>query len=146
MQDTALDEPVLDADQKVFLEVSAQVYALLEAATKQTDDDWMPLRMMAKAEKLFAIYADEGFHRFTPLAKQLRATLETAARTARRAFIKRALLCNKEEWPQFERGLERLDDRSKEAREDYDAACKHLDEGRRLMEGLWPAQSKRRLA
>jgi hypothetical protein len=34
------------------------------------------------------------------------------------------------------RDLEQIDDGSTEALEDFEAACRHLDEGRRLFEGL----------
>jgi hypothetical protein len=96
------------------------------------------LKRFARAEKVIAQYTDVNFTMLEPMQQALQATLHTFWRIARRQFIKRALKAPDHEYSlyldTFREGW--LD--GKDADEDFRAAERHVDEGARLMEGIWP--------
>jgi hypothetical protein len=121
-----------------FEEVSGQYFRLMEEAMK-SDDVWEPIRVMARAEKLMRLYISMFGHDrwLPPLQRQLQDALYIAHRKARRVFIRAALTGRKEETP-YDRDLEsgKWDGRP-DTEEDRRAVERHLNEGRRLFEGLY---------
>src|SRR5262249_20791676 len=61
--------------------------------SKYPDDVWLPFQILARAEKLITSYIEEEFDELVPLQQEVRRTLHTRWRMARRKFIRRALMC-----------------------------------------------------
>ena len=119
-----------------FEQVSERYIELMEVALK-SDDVWEPIRVMARAERIMELYAAMWNDRwFPPLQRQLQDALYTAHRIARRLFIRRALTCSKEQQPHNDAMMKSGAWEGRGAIEDFDAVERHLDEGRRLLDGL----------
>jgi hypothetical protein len=120
---------------EVFLEITSKLLEYVETALKEPDP-WKPIRIMAQAERLLAEYIEFNFHRLMPLQRQLQDTVFTAHRMARRAFIRRALTCPKEDQPFYDAFIKAGKLEGPGAVEDYEAVERHLDFGKKLMNGL----------
>jgi hypothetical protein len=120
---------------EVFLEITGRLMGYVEAALKEPDP-WKPIRIMAQAERLLGEYIEYNFHLLMPLQRQLQDTVFTAHRMARRFFIKRALTCSKEDQPFFDDYIRAGKLEGPGAVEDYEAVERHLDFGKKLMNGL----------
>jgi hypothetical protein len=129
------DKPPIPAmEYLAYFEIMRQLIDFLTIALRGNPKDTSkPLRIMVQAEKVMNEYTKEGFVLLLPEQKALQETIFASMRISRRFLIKRALQSPPETW---KRELEWLDDGSVEVREDFEAACRHLDEGRRLFEGL----------
>ena len=125
-----------DTQREVFLTITGQLISFLEAALKDRDDPDRPLRIIAKAERLVATYTSEGFYLLEPFHRDLRDTLHTAFRMARRQFIRRALRCQPHETERFVRHFRKPEWEGAEAMEDYWAVESALREGRNIFEDL----------
>jgi hypothetical protein len=126
--------PHPNTERRVFMEIMGQLIEHLSEALKNNRKDVSkPLRIMVQAERVMDEYTSQGFVWLVPEQQALRETIFASMRISRRFLIKRALQSPPETW---KRELEWLDDGSVEVLEDFEAACRHLDEGRRLFEGL----------
>jgi hypothetical protein len=99
------------------------------------DDEWLPVRILARAEKLFTSYVDEQFDRLVPLRDEIRKILHTRWRMERRRFI-RILLMR----PHLTLNREFLNEnrfgKPEDVAEDFEAAERCVNEGTWLLEGL----------
>jgi hypothetical protein len=77
-----------DIQLEVFLEITGKLIEYVEAALQERGDPWKPIRIFAQAERLLGEYVEYNFHRLMPLQRELRDTVHTACRMARRFFIK----------------------------------------------------------
>jgi hypothetical protein len=125
-----------DIQLEVFLEITSKLLEYVEAALKERGDPLKPIRIFARTERLLAEYVEYNFHRLMPLQRELRDVVHTACRMARRAFIKRALTCPEEDQPFYDDFIRAGKLEGPNAVEDYRAVERHLDFGKKLMNGL----------
>jgi hypothetical protein len=127
-------------EREASMEIMRQTFHFLHRAIKNRDKDpGQMLRVMVKAEKLMGQYVDAAFYMLEPELEQLQAHILIAGRMARRHVIRCALRGDERyvaDMAEFVR-----DDEA--SREDVAAAEKHLAEGTRLNEGLWPSRAER---
>jgi hypothetical protein len=131
--------PVDPAIQRQALDNTArQIIDCLSEALKQKDDPWRAMRVIVKGESIVAGYVNHRFDQLTPFQRQLQATLHKQWRVARRRFIRAALRAPEHEYQKYLETFKEgwLD--GPDADEDFRAAERHVDEGARLFEGLWP--------
>jgi hypothetical protein len=131
--DTDPPEPV--AHHEVFFEITGQLIDLLGEAVKERDHK-RGLRIMVNAERLIGEYTREGFYLLLPLQRDLRDAIYRAHRSARRLFIRKALLCPPEQKAQYQKDFEELGWRGFDAIEDFHTAVRHIEEGRALLDDL----------
>ena len=132
------NSPVPEETQRQVLdEMMSQLFEVVEEALKQTDP-WAAVKIFANGERIVARYIAVNFTILEPLHQALLATLETFWRMARRQFLKRALKAPDHEYQFYLDTLREgwLDGEG--ADEDFRCAERHVDEGARLMEGIWP--------
>jgi hypothetical protein len=132
------NSPVPEQTQRQVLdEIASQLFEVLEEALKRRDDPWRAISIIARGERLLAQFTAVNFTMLEPFRRQVQATLHKQWRVARRRFIRAALKAPDHEYQSYLNTFREgwLD--GPDALEDFQAAERHVDEGRRLFEGLW---------
>jgi hypothetical protein len=128
-------------EREASMEIMRQYIHFLTRAIKNRDDDpGQMMRVMVRAERLMSEYVDAGFYMLEPELLSLQSHIRIAGRMARRHIIRCALKGDEV----YARDMQELVHDDDESREDVKAAEKHLAEGTRLMEGLWPPSKAER--
>jgi hypothetical protein len=132
--------PHPDMERDAFLEITGQFVNYMTEALKNPKDVRRPLQIMIAAERIMSEYLKFEFMSLAPELEALQEAIFTSMRVSRRHLIARALRSPPETW---KRDIGSLDNGTVEVCEDFVAACKHLDEGKRLYEDLRARSSAR---
>jgi hypothetical protein len=119
--------PSPEIEQEALTDILCQLVTHLTAAAKVSrSDPFRAIRVLANCERICAEYT--GFILLADFQRELKTNLRSALRKARRAFLREAFLCRKDEFPAYLQTMRDTGWRSShaEAQADFDQVVHEL--------------------